>query len=156
VECFDESLVLEKIRATEETPMRMAVVGVASIAAAMYAAPVVAHHSFAMFDAGKLVTLEGTVKEFKWTNPHAWIHLTVADAQKEPVVWAIELNGPSGLAREGWYPKTLTPGMPVKVVIHPLHDGKAGGQFLAVWLPNGTLMGNPNGRGAAPGAGAEP
>ena len=64
-----------------------------------------------------------------------------------PAQWAIEMNGPTGLARDGWVPKTLTPGMQVKVVIHPLRDGNKGGQYLAVTLPDGTLMGNPNGRG---------
>jgi Family of unknown function (DUF6152) len=130
--------------------MRIKALSIAGIAIAMYAAPVVAHHSFAMFDASKLVTLEGTVKEFRWTNPHAWIYLMVADGEGQPPAqWQIELNGPSGLAREGWYPKTLTPGMQVKVVIHPLHDGQKGGQFLAVTLPDGKLIGNPNGRGNA-------
>jgi hypothetical protein len=57
---------------------------------------------------------------------------------------AIEMGGPSGLARQGWVPKTLTPGMKVKTVIHPLRDGTAGGQFMAITL--GTEMGNPNGR----------
>ena len=127
--------------------MRTTALGVAGIVIAMYAAPVVAHHSFAMFDASKLVTLEGTVKEFRWTNPHAWIYLTVADGEGQPALWQIELNGPSGLARDGWYPKTLTPGMPVTVVIHPLHDGQKGGQFLAVTLPDGKVIGNPAGRG---------
>ena len=56
------------------------------------------------------------------------------------------MGGPSGLARQGWVPKTLTPGMKVKTVIHPLRDGTAGGQFMAITLPNGTEMGNPNGR----------
>ena len=58
-------------------------------------------------------------------------------------------------ARDGWYPKTLTPGMKVKVVIHPLRDGNKGGQYLAVTLPDGTLMGNPNGRGGGAGPAGE-
>jgi hypothetical protein len=132
--------------------------GLAGIAACMFAIPAVAHHSFAMFDAEKIVTLEGTVKEFQWTNPHAWILLTVNNAQSEPQQWAIEMNGPTGLVRQGWLPKTLTPGMKVQAVIHPLRDGNAGGQFLAVTLPDGKVMGNPAGRGpAAPaGEGARP
>jgi hypothetical protein len=99
-----------------------------------------------MFDAEKKVTLEGTVKEFQWTNPHSWILMTVSNAQGQPEQWAIEMGGPSGLARQGWVPKTLTPGMKVKTVIHPLRDGTAGGQFMAITLPDGTEMGNPNGR----------
>src|SRR5438477_1649944 len=132
-------------------------IGLASIAAAMFAIPAVAHHSFAMFDAEKIMTLEGTVKEFQWTNPHAWILLNAPKAAGgEQVQWAIEMNGPTGLARTGWLPKTLTPGMPVKVWIHPLRDGQNGGQFLAVTLPDGKQLGNPAGRGAAPAGGAPP
>ena len=55
------------------------------------------------------------------------------------------------LARQGWVPKTLTPGMKVTAVIHPLKDGTHGGQFMAVTLPDGTMKGNPN---AAAGANA--
>ena len=131
--------------------MKSTVLGLASIAVVMTAIPAVGHHSFAMFDAEKIVKLEGTVKEFQWTNPHAWIMLNVSDAQGQPVQWAIEMNGPTGLARQGWLPKTLTPGMKVDVHIHPLRDGKSGGQFLAVTFPDGKVMGNPAGRGPAPG-----
>ncbi len=129
----------------------LAVAGIATLA--IYAIPAAAHHSFAMFDAEKTVTLEGSVKEFQWTNPHAWIMLNVANQQGQANVWAIELNGPSGLARDGWKPKTLTPGMNVSVTIHPLRDGTNGGQFLKVKLPDGSEMG----RGALPPAqGATP
>jgi uncharacterized protein DUF6152 len=126
--------------------MKVKSLGLTGIVIAMSAMPAFAHHSFAMFDAEKKVTLEGTVKEFQWTNPHSWILMTVSNAQGQPEQWAIEMGGPSGLARQGWVPKTLTPGMKVKTVIHPLRDGTAGGQFMAITLPDGTEMGNPNGR----------
>ena len=129
----------------------LAVAGIAGLAA--YAIPAAAHHSFAMFDASKTVTLEGLVKEFQWTNPHAWIMLNVANQQGQAEQWAIELNGPSGLARDGWKPKTLTPGMNVSVTIHPLRDGANGGQFLTVKLPDGTQMGR---GGIAPATGTTP
>jgi hypothetical protein len=131
--------------------MKFGTLGLAGIAVAMSAIPVVAHHSFAMFDAEKSKTLEGTVKEFQWTNPHSWILMTVDNAQGQPEQWAIEMGGPGGLARQGWVPKTLTPGMKIKTIIHPLRDGTNGGQFMAVTLPDGTQMGNPN---AAPTANA--
>src|SRR5580692_2614909 len=130
-------------------PMKLRAFCVAGIAVAMFALPAVAHHSFAMFNAEKAVTLEGTVKEFQWTNPHSWIILTVAETGKDDVKsgqWAIEMGGPAGLARQGWVPKTLTPGMKVKTVVHPLRDGTNGGQFMAITLPDGTQMGNPDGR----------
>jgi hypothetical protein len=122
--------------------MKFRALGLAAIAFAMSGAPAFAHHSFAMFDGEKSLTLEGTVKEFQWTNPHSWIVLMVSNAQGQPEQWAIELGGPSALARQGWAPQTLTPGMNVKTMIHPLRDGSNGGQYMAVTLPDGTRMGN--------------
>ena len=129
--------------------MKLNALGFAGIAVAMSAIPANAHHSFAMFDAQKSTTLEGIVKDFQWTNPHSWILLMVDNAEGKAEQWAIEMGGPAGLARQGWKPKTLTPGMKVKAVIHPLRDGANGGQFMAVTLPDGTQIGNPN---AAPSA----
>jgi len=126
--------------------MTFKALGIAGIAVALYAAsaaPAFAHHSFAMFDAAKKVTLKGTVKEFQWTNPHAWILLMVDDSEGQPEQWAIEMVGPGGLARQGWLPKTLTPGMNISVIMHPLRSGNKGGQYLAVILPDGTQLGNP-------------
>ena len=127
--------------------MKVRAYGLAVIVVIICAIPALAHHSFAMFDASKTMTLEGTVKEFHWTNPHSWIFINVADAEGHPVEWAIELGSPSGLTRQGWVPKTLTPGMNVKVMIRPLKDGKPGGQFLTVWLPDGKQLGDPSTRG---------
>jgi hypothetical protein len=123
-----------------ETPMKIKLLGLAGIAVAMYAIPAVAHHSFAMFDAEKEMTLQGTVKDFQWTNPHAWIMLSV-DKQGEPEQWAVEMGGPNNLARQGWQSQTLRPGMPVTLVIHPLRDGTNGGQFVEVTLPDGKRLG---------------
>ena len=128
--------------------------GLAGIAVAMSVIPAVAHHSFAMFDAQKSTTLEGVVKEFQWTNPHSWILLTVDNAQGGAEQWAIEMGGPAGLARQGWKPKTLTPGMKVKTVIHPLRDGANGGQFMAVTLPDGKQMGSVDAPASAEAGGA--
>jgi hypothetical protein len=127
--------------------MNLKILSIAGAAVAMAAVPALAHHSFAMFDATASKNLEGTVKEFQWTNPHAWIMLT--DAQNQQ--WAVEMGGPSGLARQGWRPKTLTPGMPVKLEIHPLKDGTNGGQFISATLPDGTRFGAGAGQVAQPG-----
>ncbi len=135
--------------------MKLSAFGVAGVVVAMSALPAFAHHSFAMFDAEKVKTLEGTVKEFQWTNPHSWILATVNNAEGKPEQWAIEMGGPGGLARQGWVPKTLTPGMKIELTIHPLRDGSNGGQFMAVKLPDGKLMGNLNAPAGA-NAGAAP
>ena len=131
--------------------MKFKALGLAGVAVAMYAIPAFAHHSFAMFDAEKRMTLEGTVKEFQWTNPHSWILMMVKNPAGVEEQWAIELGAPGGLARQGWVPKTLTPGMAVTATIHPLKDGTHGGQFMAVKLPDGSMKGNIN---AAAGANA--
>ena len=44
------------------------------------------------------------------------------------------------LKRLGWTSKTLKPGDKIEVLMHPLKDGKPGGQALRVWLPDGKLM----------------
>ena len=135
--------------------MKLATLSLTGIALGMFIAPAFAHHSFAMFDAEKRTTLEGTVKEFQWTNPHSWILMMVKNAQGADEQWAIEMGAPGGLARQGWIPKTLTPGMKVTAIIHPLKDGTRGGQFMAVTLPDGTMKGNP-GAGLSANAGAAP
>jgi hypothetical protein len=131
--------------------MTLKALGFACIAASMYAIPVYAHHSFAMFDAEKTATLSGIVKEFQWTNPHAWIMLMVADDKGQSSQWAVEMGGPGVLARQGWQSKTLTPGMPITLTIHPLRDGTNGGQFMTATLPDGTKLGAGAGQVAAPG-----
>jgi hypothetical protein len=121
--------------------MKFRAIGLAGLAAAIFAAPALAHHSFAMFDGERTVTLEGTVKAFQWIYPHSWILLMVPNSEGQLEQWPIEMGSPGGLAKEGWLPKTLTPGMKVKAVVHPLKDGTHGGQYLAVTLSDGTTLG---------------
>ena len=128
--------------------MKFRALSLAGLALAMGAAPVLAHHSFAMFDGAAQVTLEGTVKAFQWIYPHSWILLMVPNADGQLEQWPIEMGSPGGLAKEGWLPKTLTPGMKVKAVIHPLKDGTHGGQYLAVTLEDGRTLGLDNLRNA--------
>lgn len=103
-----------------------------------------AHHSPAMFDASKQITLAGTVKEFQWTSPHCWIQLLVADPAQPnaaPVEWGIEMDNPLGLSRHGWKPGSLTPGEQIVVVAHPLRDGSNGAQVISVTRADGTRVG---------------
>jgi len=98
-----------------------------------------AHHSFAMFDQNRQVSIAGTVKSFQWTNPHAFIELEAPDGK----LWSVELNSPNNLVRQGWKRTALKPGDKVTVVLNPLRDGQAGGLFNAVTLPSGQVLGNP-------------
>ena len=124
--------------------MRSATLSLAGIGFFLLTGAALGHHSFAMFDPERTVTLEGTVADFLWTNPHSWIRVNVENAQGEEEEWAIEMGGPAGLARAGWSPTTLTPGMAVSVLARPHRDGSHFGQFMAVTLPDGTMIGNPN------------
>lgn len=79
-----------------------------------------AHHSYAQFDREKTVTLEGTIKEFQWTNPHVWIQLTVTDPESgENVEWSIETDSPNMLSRRGWSRTSLQPGDSAVAAVHP-------------------------------------
>jgi hypothetical protein len=113
-----------------------------ALAAAALAGPALAHHSFAMFDRDKQVTLTGTVHDFQWTNPHAWIEVDVPAAQGGTEKWGIELNSPNNLARQGWRSNIVKPGDKLTVTLNPLRSGEKGGLFLQATLADGTVIGD--------------
>ena len=100
-----------------------------------------AHHSFAMFDAQKESKIAGVVTEYRFMNPHTYFRLDVAGKKgTKSVSYLLEAPTPVILKRLGWTSKTLKPGDKIEVLMHPLKDGKPGGQALRVWLPDGKLM----------------
>lgn len=123
--------------------MRMRTLGCLAAVLTLHAALAFAHHSFAMFDQSKQLSLTGVVREFQWTNPHAFIHLSVEDASGSMTTWQVELNSPNNLKRQGWQATSLKPGDKVTLVLNPLKDGTRGGLFIAVTLPDGSVLGDP-------------
>ena len=114
---------------------------IASTLVVMFIAPVFAHHSPAAFEASKSITLTGTVKEFRWQNPHTWIEVNVPNEKGEQVLWAFELTSPTYLVRAGWKSNTLKPGDKVTVVGRPLKSGEPGSAiFSSVTLADGTTL----------------
>jgi len=107
-----------------------------------------AHHSFAMFDTQKSVTLTGTVTTFEWTNPHAYIEIDVPDAGATKH-WSIELGSPSILMQSGWKYKDIKHGDKITVQISPLKSGQPGGLLVQAKLADGRTLGNGPGRGPA-------
>ena len=99
-----------------------------------------AHHSGAMFDQEKSVTLAGTVTDFQWTNPHCWIQLTVKAAAGDED-WSVEMGAPLQLFQGGWRPGTLKAGDEIEVVIHPMRDGTKGGLFVSAKSLGGKTLG---------------
>jgi len=112
------------------------------LAALLGAGPVLAHHSFAMFDMQKEVTVPGTVTEFKWTNPHAFMALDMAGDGGAVSNWAIEMTSPNNLLNVGWRRSSVKPGDKVTVTYHPLINGRQGGALVRVKLANGTVLEN--------------
>jgi hypothetical protein len=114
----------------------------AAAVVALVALPCAAHHSAAMFDFKRPLTLRGTVKELQWTNPHCFLQLLVP-ARGALTEWSVELLSPAGMYRMGLRPGSFKPGDKVTVVISPLKDGTSGGLLAAVIDANGQPFGKP-------------
>jgi hypothetical protein len=147
--CLGASSETPQTGSAEERVSRLASYIVIAVATLLAASPAVAHHSFAMFDQSKSVTLDGTVKDFRWNNPHVFIQLLVKTDSGSDEEWSIEMTSPEHLARVGWRPGTLKPGDKVALVIHPMRDGVRGGQYVSGTGPGGPLLGSraPSGEG---------
>ena len=100
-----------------------------------------AHHSFAMFDQTKKVTVTGVVRQFQWTNPHSYIQLMAKDASGKEVEWSMEMGAPMYLYARGWRPTTIKAGMTISVTINPLRNGHPGGVVLDVTSADGKPIG---------------
>jgi hypothetical protein len=106
----------------------------ASAALAMSGSSASAHHSFSMFDFDKPTELEGTVQEFRYTNPHTTLLLRVKGKDGGAATWSLEGMGPSSLERDGWTSRTLKAGDQIKVTIWPLQSGGTGGVWYPQWI----------------------
>lgn len=118
------------------------------VVALIAAGSAAAHHSAAMFDRDKQVTLTGTIVQFEWTNPHSWIQVDVPNENGGTDRWSVECNSPNNLVRMGWKSTSLKPGDKVTILIHPLRNGDKGGSFLSVTLPDGSVLTDPAYRAA--------
>jgi hypothetical protein len=104
--------------------------------------PVLAHHSFAMFDTTNRVTVTGKVAVFEWTNPHVIIEIDGAEENGGLKRWTVELGSPGILLRRGWKYNDLKFGDKVIVVVNPLRSGEAGGLLVQATLADGRVLGN--------------
>jgi hypothetical protein len=110
------------------------------LAAASMAAPTLAHHSFAMFDNTRSVTLHGKVTAYQWTNPHSYLEVDAEDGNGGTKHYTMEMSSPNMLHRGGWSSRTVKAGDVVTAVMSPLRDGQAGGLLLELTLPSGKKM----------------
>ena len=112
-----------------------------TVALLVFSSPAYVHHSGAMFDITKEIKVAGTISEFNWSNPHANFKVLVVGADGISQSWAVEMNSPNNLVREGWKRTTLKAGDKVTVTVRPLRDGTPGGQYVSIVLPDGQALG---------------
>lgn len=91
--------------------------------------PSLAHHSAAMFEEKKTITVEGVVKEFQFTNPHSWLLVDVTDKSGKVTTWGFEAEGPSTLQRAGIRPSEFPAGTKLTITGRPMKDGRP----AAIW-----------------------
>jgi len=109
-------------------------------AAALAMSSASAHHSFAMFDNTRSVTLHGKVTAYQWTNPHSYLDIDAEDGKGGIKHYTMEMTSPNMLHRGGWSSRTVKPGDVVTAVMSPLRDGQPGGLLLELTLPGGKKM----------------
>jgi hypothetical protein len=100
-----------------------------------------AHHAFAAeYDENKLVTVSGTVTDFKWTNPHAWLYVDQTDETGKVTSWGFEMGSPGGLTRRGWTKTELKEGDQVTLDGYAAKDGRNVANARTVTLPDGRKL----------------
>jgi hypothetical protein len=116
-----------------------------------FAAGAAAHHSYAMFDGTRTVTVTGTIAKLEWTNPHVFIWLYVPNAARDSGydLYAFENGSPNVLTRRGWSKSTFTAGEKVSIAYWPLLDGRTGGHFAVATRVDGSVVRAAGGPGGA-------
>ncbi len=115
---------------------------IAAAAAVLLTVPAGAHHSNSAYQVDQIITLEGTVKEWRWMNPHTWLYLTVEGEGGQTKDWAVEGRPPGILGRAGWSSTILKPGERVTVHASPAKNGDPEGIIARVTKSDGTVLGN--------------
>ncbi len=121
--------------------MKSTIVACIGIFVAVASGAPAAHHSPVVFDRTVQKTLEGTVVEFRWINPHSSITLDVPTEAGGSERWGVEMGSPNSMVRGGWRSTTVKPGDKVTVVVNPLKSGEPGGIFVSLTLADGRRLG---------------
>jgi hypothetical protein len=106
-------------------------------------APLLAHHSFAMFELTKDVTYTGTVLEYRWENPHTHIIVKVDPGAADPATvgtWDVEGGSTNIMGRQGWNRASYKAGDKITVIAHPMKDGSKGASLFYALRPDGTRL----------------
>ena len=105
-----------------------------------------AHHNSApLYDQSRSITIEGTVKEFRFINPHARVSVVVVDANGKAEEWLAEGANAGVLRRLGWTGDELKPGDRIIVTGAPARDGSPKVEWRTLARADGTQLGGGNG-----------
>ena len=98
---------------------------------------VAAHHSHAMFDTSREVTITGTVTNYSYRNPHVFLYVDVKADNGDVVSWAVEMSNIANMQSRGIYRSTFKMGDVVTVKVNPLKDGRPGGNYTSITAADG-------------------
>jgi hypothetical protein len=111
--CIRIDKLLEAVRAWRQRnamKVRIHVSIIALLAILIGAGTTFAHHGTASYDTNTIVTVKGTMTEFRFINPHVQLFFDVKNDKGELEKWQAELTAPNKLSRAGWDKHTLKPG----------------------------------------------
>ena len=109
-----------------DNDMKFKIAAVIAIAVLAFATQTQAHHSSAMFDQEKLITVSGTLKQFEWTNPHCWLHVQAADPSTGKMVdWSFEMGSVSQISPQGWKVDSVKAGDKITIPRRTIPVGEA-------------------------------
>ncbi len=133
--------------------MRIRLVIVFAVAVGLLmSVPLVAHHTASTLYTEKTVTLKGTVKAWRWSNPHCLLTLDVKGEDGQVVQWLAETQAPNTVYTEGYRATSFKPGDDITVTVRPAANGRPYGLLTQAVLADGTKLGSEEGargRGAA-------
>jgi uncharacterized protein DUF6152 len=117
--------------------MRNAWLAVAPFAISLLPVLLWAHHGWAEFDETKEISLNGTVSDFHFVNPHCVIEFDVTGEKGVIGNWQGEFSSPGPMARKGWTAATLQPGDKILISGHPARNTARAIHATRIRLPNG-------------------
>lgn len=121
--------------------MRLSVICVAAAAASVFLAfQTEAHHSFAAYDLSRVVTVNGTIKEFRWGAPHAALLIVYKNDKGQAVNLMVQSGAPAAFARQGFNPNDFKTGQQVELSYHPNRNGSFGGAMSTLKLADGRVF----------------
>jgi hypothetical protein len=104
------------------------------------ASPVSGHHSDAGLEMNSVVSLEGTVVEYRWRNPHVYITIDSSDDSGSTIEWNLQAGAIALMSRMGWTRDSIAVGESISVEVHPARDGRPYGFLTSVTKQDGTAI----------------